>query len=209
MSHYYSEKQKSPLKIKRIKSMLRGKELEFFTGSGVFSGKRIDKGTEVLIENCKVDNDDRILDYGCGYGAVGIAVAKAFPESEVIMTDINKRAIKLAKMNLESNSIDNAGVHHISKFQKQKKYFDVVLLNPPQTAGKQVCFNMIEESQKYLKDNGSLQLVARHNKGGKELSKKMQKVFGNVKEIAKKGGYRVYASKKGNKGSGRGNQERG
>jgi len=73
--------------------------------------------------------------------------------------------------------------------------FDVILLNPPQTAGRKLCFRMIEESRKYLKKGGSLQLVARHNKGGRVLSEKMEEVFGNLETIARKGGYRVYVSR--------------
>ena len=118
MTHYFSEEQKSPLRLRKIKVLLRGKEFEFFTGSGVFSGKKIDKGTEVLIENCIVKQDAVVLDYGCGYGAVGIAIAKSSPATEVVMVDINKRAIKLAKMNIELNRADNADFYYLKKFSK-------------------------------------------------------------------------------------------
>ena len=68
--------------------------------------------------------------------------------------------------------------------------------NPPQTAGKEICFQLIEQSKNHLKNGGNLQLVARHNKGGKTLSRKMEEVFGNVKVIAKKAGYWAYMSVK-------------
>jgi 16S rRNA (guanine1207-N2)-methyltransferase len=74
--------------------------------------------------------------------------------------------------------------------------FDTILLNPPQTAGKKLCFELIEESKAHLKKDGLLQLVARHNKGGKDLSKKMLEVFGNVEPTAKEAGFRVYVSKR-------------
>lgn len=194
--HYYSEEQKSPLKLRKIKANLLGQELEFISGSGVFSSKKIDKGAEVLIKNCIVKKDGLVLDLGCGYGAIGIAIAKKFPLSQVILTDINKRAVKLAKTNLELNQIENAEALYSNKFEKIDQKFDVILLNPPQTAGKEVCFAMIQESEKFLNNGGSLQLVARHKKGGKGLEKKMEEVFGNVEQIAKKSGFRVYLSKK-------------
>lgn len=194
MAHYYSKEQPSPLKIKKISARLLGNELEFYTGSGVFSKKKIDKGTQILIEKCNIKKDGKVFDFGCGYGAVGIAVAKAFPAAKVFMSDINKRAVKLAKMNVNLNIADNATVFYSDKFEKINEKFDIILLNPPQTAGKDICFQMIEEAKKYLNKNGLLELVARHNKGGKELSKKMHQVFGNVKDIAKKSGYRVYVS---------------
>ena len=81
-------------------------------------------------------------------------------------------------------------------FENIKNEFDTILLNPPQTTGKQLCFKLIEDSKKHLKNKGYLQIVARHNKGGIELSKKMLEVFNNVKDIAKASGYRIYISQK-------------
>jgi len=145
-----------------------------------------------------VKKNSKILDLGCGYGPVGISIAKSFPETKVLMTDVNKRAIKLAKMSIELNKTANVETKCSDKFEKIDQNFDTILLNPPQTAGKKLCFEMIEESKSHLERNGLLQLVARHNKGGKDLSKKMNEVFGNVKETAKGSGYRIYVSEKTN-----------
>jgi 16S rRNA G1207 methylase RsmC len=94
------------------------------------------------------------------------------------------------------NNVTNAQVMQGDIFSAIQERFNTILLNPPQSAGKDICFRMIEESHEYLDNNGFLQLVARHNKGGRQLEKKMQEIFGNVKQIAKKGGYRVYVSQK-------------
>lgn len=195
MPHYYSERQTSLLRLKKIKAILRGISFEFYTASGVFSPKKIDKGTKILIENFIMEKDWKVLDFGCGYGPVGIAVAKFFPETEILMTDINRRAVKLAKMNIELNQVFDITARHNDLFQNIKEKFNTILVNPPQTAGKKLCFKIIEQSKEHLREKGLLQLVARHNKGGKTLEKKMKDVFGNVKEIVKKSGYRVYASK--------------
>ncbi len=80
-------------------------------------------------------------------------------------------------------------------YKKVSGKFDTILLNPPQTAGKDVCFEMISKAPNFLKENGLLQIVARHKKGGKALSEKMNSVFCNVKDISKKSGYRIYVSK--------------
>ena len=79
-------------------------------------------------------------------------------------------------------------------FSNIPEKFDTILLNPPQTAGKALCFRMIEESFKHLNEKGSLQVVARHKKGGKGISEKMESVFGSFKIKAIKSGFRVYAS---------------
>tara|TARA_Y100000310_G_C20588892_1_gene766918 strand:- start:29 stop:619 length:591 start_codon:yes stop_codon:yes gene_type:complete len=195
MPHYFSEKQTSPLNPQKINARLRGRLFEFWTGSGVFSAKRVDKGTELLV-NSAIINEGRVLDMGCGIGIVGIVVAKYFPDIMVVMTDINKRAVKLAKRNIKLNNVDNVEVRHGNLFEPINEKFNIILINPPQKAGKKLCFEMIEKSADYLVKKGLLQIVARHNKGGKELSKRMREVFGNVKDIAKKAGYRVYVSEK-------------
>jgi 16S rRNA G1207 methylase RsmC len=193
--HYYSEKQTSELRIREIDVNLRGNILKFRTGSGVFSIGKIDKGTKLLIEKCIVKKDWKILELGCGYGCVGIAIGKAFPSTSVLMTDINERAVKLSRMNIKLNKVENVKVRKSDLYKNIHEKFDTIITNPPQTAGKKICFEIIEKAKEHLNKNGLLQLVARHNKGGKELEKKMKKVFGNVKDIGKKAGYRVYVAK--------------
>lgn len=195
MEHYYSEQQKSLLKIKKIRQKIKGIEFEFYTSSGVFSKDKIDKGTLILAENMTVGKNYNVLDIGCGIGVLGIVAAKLF-NTKVVMSDINKRAIMLAKKNITLNKV-KAEIYQGDLYENIKqKNFDVILSNPPQTAGKEICFQLIGQSKKYLKKGGSLQLVATHNKGGSSLSSKMQEVFGNVKVIAKKSGYWVYVSVK-------------
>ncbi len=195
MAHYFSQEQAGPLKLKKISAFLRGHDFEFYTGSGVFSPKKIDSGTQLLVENAIIDKNWKILDLGCGYGAVGIAMAKLFQEASITMADINTRAVQLAKMNLKLNHVTNAEVLSSDLYKSIEGKFNTILVNPPQKAGKEICFEIIEKSKNHLEPNGLLQLVARHNIGGKELEKKMDLVFGNVRAIAKKGGYRIYVSK--------------
>ena len=195
MEHYYTTEQKSVLKIKKIRQKIKGIDFEFYTASGVFSKDKIDKGTLVLAENMIIKNNSKVLDIGCGIGALGITAAKLF-NAVVVMTDINKRAVALAEKNIELNNI-KVEIYQGNLYEKIKDNdFDAVLSNPPQTAGKEICFKLIVQSKNYLKNNGTLQIVARHNKGGRTLSKKMEEVFGNVKVIAKKSGYWVYLSEK-------------
>ena len=195
MEHYYSEEQASELKIKKIIQNIKGAAFEFYTSPGVFSKDKIDRGTLALAENMIIEKNSKVLDVGCGIGVLGIAAAKLF-NSAVVMTDINKRAVMLAKKNAELNNV-KAEIYQGNLYEKIKDNdFDAVVSNPPNTAGKELCFQLIEESKNYLKQNGSLQIVARHNKGGKTLSKKMEEIFGNVKVVAKKSGYFVYRSVK-------------
>ncbi len=193
MSHYFSQKQDSAFKLNTITDIVRGIELKLSIAPGVFSAKRIDFGTKLLAEDMIIADKDSVLDLGCGIGVVGI-VASHLTENEVVLTDVNERACKLASKN--SRKIKNMAVLCGYMYDTVKgRKFDVILLNPPQTAGKKICFEMIEKAKEHLNPKGTLQIVARHNKGGETLSLKMKEVFGNVKDIAKSGGYRVYLSK--------------
>ncbi len=196
MQHYYSKKQDSPFVLRELKLNIHGNELLLYSAPGVFSPKRIDKGSEILIRYSKLGNCSKILDLGCSYGCVGIAVAKIYSKAEVILSDINERAVKLANMNIKRNNIANAKAIVSDGFEKLDNDFCSVLLNPPQSAGKKLCIRLIEDSYYGLKKKGSLQLIARKNKGGQSLAKDMERVFGNVSVLAKKSGYWLYFSEK-------------
>src|SRR3989344_4680929 len=192
MSHYYSPQQDSILQLKKIEAVLRGKRFSFFTGSGVFSKDRVDYGTAVLAEYMQVGKEDSVLDLGCCIGVIG-KVASTLTEKNISLVDINSRAVEIAKKNTE-------GLAHVEVLQSNGyeklsgRKFHVILLNPPQSAGKKLCFSLIEDAKNHLVLGGKLELVARHNKGGETLSLHMKEVFGNLETLCRKGGYRVYLS---------------
>jgi len=196
MPHYYSKKQTSQLNLKKINIKLKKMQFELYSGSGVFSKDRLDKGSKLLIENAVIEPGSSILDLGCGIGVIGISLRLMYPRIKVKMIDINNRAIKLCRKNIKLHNLNKIDVVNSNLYEKIDEKFDTILVNPPQTAGRDICFNIIEQAPKYLKKNGSLQLVARHNKGGKVLEKRMLKVFGNSEQTAKGSGFRVYISKK-------------
>ncbi|MBI4451168.1 class I SAM-dependent methyltransferase [Candidatus Woesearchaeota archaeon] len=193
--HYYTPLPTSKEKPRQFETVLRGQKFVFHTSSGMFSPDRIDTGTRVLIENAFVKPGWRILDLGCGYGAVGIAIAKT-ANTNVTLTDTNSRAVRYAKMNAAANHV--AVTTHVSEgFASAGNLpFDAILFNPPQTAGMKVCEQLILQAVEHLTPGGTLQVVARHNKGGARMEKFMHAMYGNVATLAKKSGYRVYQSVK-------------
>lgn len=194
--HYFSKNPKSELKLGMLQiTNLRGHNLEVYTASGIFSVKKVDRGTWTLIENMKIYGKE-ILDFGCGIGLVGIIYSLEKPNSKVTFLDINQRAIKITKMNIKKLGIKNTKTLQSDLFGKVNGKFDNILSNPPISAGMETCYKIIEQSFEYLNENGILQIVARHKKGGARIMKKMQETFKNCQILAKNGGFWVYASKK-------------
>ena len=190
--HYYIEEPKSKYVEYMIKARVKNFDLIFKSASGVFSAREIDSASKLLIENAEIPTHSRILDLGCGYGMLGIVAAKSCPTCYIIMTDINKRAVKLAKENLLLNRVGNAEVRQGDVYESvQDGKFDVILLNPPMAAGRDIVLRMIKQAPNYLNKGGSLQIVANKNKGGQFLFNEMKKLFSEVKVLKKSGGFWV------------------
>jgi|TARA_B100001964_G_C14256522_1_gene612764 16S rRNA G1207 methylase RsmC len=193
--HYYTNKPKSIAKVGMLEVTLRGETLLFLTASGIFSYKKIDNGTALLVEKMIINDNDRILDLGCGYGIIGIAAARLGKDIKLVLTDINSRATNLTKKNLVLNNIEQGLVKNGHLYEPvSNEKFDTILCNLPMSAGLDLVYKIIEDGYRYLNTGGSFQSVAR--KGSKRVEKKMFDIYGNIKIMAKKGGYRVFISNK-------------
>ncbi len=190
--HYYTEEPKSKYVEHIIRARILNFDLIFKSASGIFSAIEIDSASKLLIESAEIPTHSKILDLGCGYGMIGIVAAKSCPTCYVILTDINRRAVKLAKENILLNRVGNAEARQGDIYESvQDGKFDVILLNPPMVAGRDVVMRMIRGSLKCLNKQGSLQIVANKNKGGKFLFDEMKKLFKEVKVLKKSGGFWV------------------
>ena len=192
--HYYSKKQTSKLVKREWAISVGGKKLFFETASGTFSPRKLDTGTAALIKYMDLPDTGRVLDLGCGNGVIGIVVAAEKPRVEVVLSDVNKRAVMAARGNIKKNKLKNAFAKQSDLFEKLPGKFDCILSNPPISAGRKTVFAMVSESFKHLNSGGNLQMVARKTKGGEMLSKEMERVFGNVDDIGRKSGFHVYKS---------------
>lgn len=194
--HYFSERPTSKIKFYKIETTIRGIYFEFLTASSTFSYRRIDLGTRLLAEKMLLPEKGMLLDIGCGYGVVGIVAAKINPNLRVIMTDINKRAVMLAKENLKLNNIRNAEVRHGFLYEPVRGLkFDAIVSNPPISAGiEKVIKPLIFQAREYLTENGCLQLVVKSRKGGYKIHELMKEAFNNISVIDRKSGYRILAS---------------
>lgn len=180
-----------------IRTCLRGVPFQFATASSVFSRKRLDTGTRLLIEQMTLPKKGFVLDVGCGYGAVGIAAAFFNPELQVILTDVNKRALRLAQENAERNKIANFEMRQGHLYEPVEKLrFDCILSNPPVSAGMKIVKDLIIQAPLILVQKGNLQMVVRSKVGMKLLPSIFQSVFCNCRVLARQGGYRILMAEK-------------
>jgi 16S rRNA (guanine1207-N2)-methyltransferase len=197
LNHYFVERPKSKMKLGIIRTYLRGKPFEFLTASGVFSKKRVDLGTRLLIESMVLPKSGCVLDLGCGYGAVGIAVAAFNPDLRVVMVDLNMRAVRLARKNAEINNVQNVTVKHGHLYEPVKGYaFTCILSNPPVSAGIETVKAMITGAPENMSSRAFFQIVVKSKIGGKRLRTILEDAFGNVSILARQSGYRVLISEK-------------
>ncbi len=192
MSHYFHKRQSSPLDEQEFSTSLLGQQLRFFTASGLFSKDHLDIATRLLIESADLTGAKTALDLGCGWGPVCVALGRLHSDISFTAVDTSLRALEYTRKNALKNRVEVTVLE--ANVCQGLGMFDVILTNPPYAAGRETCYRFIEESFEHLTTGGSLQLVARHQKGGKMLEKKMNEVFGNVSVLGKKAGFRVYCS---------------
>ena len=191
MSHYYLNDPNLKSKYNIVKYTFRGSELSFITNTGVFSRERIDFGTNLLINSFE-DQDlknKKILDLGCGYGVIGLSIAKAFLGSTVHLIDINERAIELAIKNAELNKVKNVNIYPSNLYQEVEEKFDVIISNPPIRAGKEVVHQVVENGYNHLNQGGMIWMVIQKKQGANSLIKKIEEVFKNAIIVKKTNGY--------------------
>jgi len=179
-----------------ISDYIRGVTVEFETAAGLFSYETVDKGTKLLLEVAEIPESGTVLDLGCGYGVIGIVLAKLNPKLRVYMVDINREAVKLAKRNIKRNRVEDRVTVLLGDLYEPVKgmKFVAIYSNPPLAAGMDVVKRMITEAPNYLEPGGTLQIVVR--KGAETVRKCMERTFGNVKQLVSKGGYKVFLSRK-------------
>ena len=193
-NHYYSKRPSTPRRRTVISDVIRGIPIELITEPGVFSPKRIDPGTRLLIENLDIPEKGTALDMGCGYGVIGIILAKINPVLKVYLVDINKRAIELAKINAKINKVqDRVIVLQGNLYEPVRdKKFNLIASNPPISAGLKIVGKIVEEAKNHLVEKGIIEIVLR--KGVNTISSLMEKTYGNVEIVARKSGYKVLKS---------------
>lgn len=191
MSHYYYYDKKTKSNEKEISSTVNNNKYLFITDNGVFSKNKIDFGTRLLLNEIDIDGPRKIVDYGCGYGVIGIVLKKKYPEAQLFFVDSNKRAVELTKKNVINHKFD-ANVFQSESLDFLDSEVDLIVINPPIKSGKKNIFSMYDRSFRALSKNGSLYIVIKKKHGANSSEKYLRQIFSDVALKKKKNGYYIY-----------------
>ena len=187
--HYYTSAPTSAHKPGEVSFDYRGHHLVFATDSSVFSRMELDRGTEVLIDTLPEEMSGSVLDMGCGYGVIGVAVGKHWPDCRITMADVNQRACALSVENARKNGVA-AEVLESDGYEKVlDRRFDLILQNPPIRAGKAVIYRMFADAAQCLNPGGELWLVIRKQQGAPSAMTYLKTLFESVEAVEKKSGF--------------------
>lgn len=192
---YYEDNQDLSHDFQTLTVELLGQSMRFKTDRGVFSKNGIDYGSRVLLENYQPESAKSLLDVGCGYGTLGLTLAKKF-DLDVTMVDVNSRALDLCRQNAIDNTVSNSKIELSNIYESVSEKYDAIISNPPIRAGKEVVHEILAGAFGHLNDGGHLTIVIQKKQGAPSAQKKMEEVFGNCQLVARDKGYFILRSYK-------------
>ncbi len=167
MEHYFTNNPNLKSELRTIDYSFAGTNFNFTSDNGLFSKDKIDFGSRLLVETILKNKDtaNNILDVGCGYGFMGIVLAKIL-NSRVTLIDINKRAVHLTEKNIIVNKVDGQTLES-NIYENVTDKYDLIVTNPPIRAGKEVVYSILDNAKNYLTNAGELWFVIRKDQGAK------------------------------------------
>lgn len=175
---------------------LRGHSLTFHSTWGIFSPREIDEGTGLLLRHIEVRPEDDCLDLGCGYGPIGLTLAKLAPAGETLMVDKDFMAVEYANRNARRNHIANATAMLSNAFQHVgERRFDLIASNVPAKVGKEMLAIMLHDAHAQLRPEGRIWVVT--ITGLRRLfERSLKDIFGNYEKVKQGRAYTVACARK-------------
>ena len=196
LEHYFTNNPDLKSELREIPYILNGVNFNFFSDNGVFAKNKIDYASNLLVNSFLKQHEKNslktLLDVGCGYGFMGIVLAKIL-DYDVTLIDVNKRALHLCERNIKLNEIK--GKAFLSDaYQNIDNKYDYIITNPPIRAGKETVMKILASAKDYLKEDGELWFVINKDQGAKSTKKTLEEWY-NIEVVDKSKGFYCYKAK--------------
>jgi 16S rRNA (guanine1207-N2)-methyltransferase len=167
--HYFSETPGSEYRLKEITVTISGREVTLTTAGGVFSPDHIDQGTAVLLDHlAEAPAGGDILDLGCGWGPIALALASHSPKATVWAVDVNQRSLELTTANAKRMGLSNIKCVTPDQVPADLK-FSGIWSNPPIRIGKDALHELLLNWLPRLQKDAEAYLVVQKNLGADSL----------------------------------------
>jgi 16S rRNA (guanine1207-N2)-methyltransferase len=189
--HYFSADPSVGFKRRPVRASAWGHDLELTSGSGVFAHGRLDTGTAVLFRAAEPPSGGHLLDLGCGYGVIGLALATAAPEATVRAVDVNERAVLLSNENAAALGVRDRYEAGTPDRVPADERFDEIWSNPPIRIGKSALHELLLRWLPRLEPGGRAVLVVGRNLGADSLQRWLDDQGYPTRRLASAKGFRV------------------
>ena len=194
--HYFTADPSVAFKRAPVHASVWGQELDLVSGSGVFAQGRVDIGTAILFRETEPPAPGRILDLGCGYGLIGLAVAAAVPGSDVTAVDVNERAVLLANENAEALGLEGRFIACLPDAVAADATYDEIWSNPPIRIGKEALHELLLTWLPRLAPGGRAVMVVGKNLGADSLQRWLGEQGYPTVRLASAKGFRVLETRR-------------
>lgn len=189
--HYFAAEPASPAERSTMLVSLAGRDLRVHTAAGVFSGSRIDLGTQVLLRAVPAPPaEGHLLDLGCGWGPVALTLALVSPGATVWAVDVNRRALDLVRRTAADLGLDNVRAAEPDEVPAGVR-FAAIWSNPPIRIGKPALHDLLDRWLGRLAEDGAAWLVVQRNLGSDSLAAWLAERGHPVERAASAKGFRV------------------
>ena len=189
--HYFSADPSAPFKRAPFTATVWGRTLTLTTGAGVFSRGHLDHATAVLFRETAPPAGGRILDLGCGYGVIGLAIAAAAPDAVVTGVDVNERALLLATENAAALGLSDRFTACLPDAVPDDATYDEIWSNPPIRIGKPALHALLLRWLARLRPDGRAVMVVGKNLGADSLQRWLGEQGYPTTRLASAKGFRV------------------
>jgi 16S rRNA G1207 methylase RsmC len=173
-----------------------GQELSLTSGSGVFARGRLDVGTAVLFRETSAPTGGRVLDLGCGYGVIGLAIAAAVPDATVTGVDVNERAVLLANENAAALGLADRFTATTPPGVAAEATYDELWSNPPIRIGKTALHELLLTWLPRLVPGGRAVMVVGKNLGADSLQRWLGEQGYPTQRTASAKGFRILETRR-------------